>query len=260
MTTNHSECKTAFRDQKSIPLGFHLRSQCQRLMQRLKFKKKKDGKLQRTYWRPPDGSRQMWEIHHEWFWQILLPNWTSHSLLWRHFSIDPDISGSSHSVPKFSISDKCRITSFLFLWLQTIYDINGGTHCIHYWEECGGGVLKKSLISGLCSTLRYTSGSWEAETYIRILGLRGGTGQRRNSQSISQMILTVLAVLRVSEKRKEDPGYRTVPWQAPQCQTLEVAPEWSDQEPGVSGSQGLRCLGRRIPKVCRLSALCLLTR
>ena len=33
-------------------------------MQRLKFKKKKGGKLQRTRWRPPDGSRYMQEIHH----------------------------------------------------------------------------------------------------------------------------------------------------------------------------------------------------
>lgn len=74
------------------------------------------------------------------------------------------------------------------------------------------------------------------------------------------MILIILAVLRVSEEQKEGPGYRTVPDKHLSAKHWPPTPGWSDQEPRVSGSHGLRCLGRRNPKVCRLSALCPLTR
>lgn len=68
---------------------------------------------------------------------------------------------------------------------------------------------------------------------LGILGLREGDGQ---------MNLIILTVLKVSEKQNEDPGYRTVACQAPQCRTLEVAPGCSDHEPKFSDSHGLRGL------------------
>lgn len=133
----------------SMPIG----------MQRLKFKKEKDGKLWRTHWRPLDSSWQRRDIHHKLFQQGLLPHWTSTPLLCMHFSTDPDISGSSHPVPEFYCSNKCRIALLLFLWLQTIYDINGASRCIHYLRV-GVVFYKKFLISGLCSSLSYIPGSW----------------------------------------------------------------------------------------------------
>lgn len=122
----HSPCIS---HEITMPLG----------MQRLKFRNNKDRKLWRTHWRPPDSSRQMQEIHHKLFQQVLLPHWTSTSLLCRHFSIDLDVSGSSHFVPDFLLSDKCRILLLLFLWLQTTYDINGASRCSHYLRM--GGVF-----------------------------------------------------------------------------------------------------------------------
>lgn len=148
-----------FRDQKGIPLVFHMRLG----MQRLKFKKNKDGKLWRTHWRPPDSSRQMLEIHNKLFQQGLLPCWASTSLLCRHFPIDPDISGSSHSVPEFFLSDKCRIALLLFLWLQTIYDINGASHCIHHLKVGVVFCKKNSHFRPLSLTVLHSwvLASWE---------------------------------------------------------------------------------------------------
>lgn len=158
----HSSCIS---HEITMPLG----------MQRLKFKKNKDGELQRTHWRLPDSSRRMQEIHHKWHQQGLLPHWTSTSLLCRHFPIDPDISGSFHSVPEFFLSDKCRIALLLFLWLQTIYDINGASHCIHYLRV-GVFFCKNFSFQAFVPHSLIFLGPGKLADALGILGLREGDG------------------------------------------------------------------------------------
>lgn len=213
----HSPCIS---HEITMPLG----------MQGLKVKKKKDGKLRRAHWRPPDSSRQMQKIHHKWFQQGLLPHWTSTSLLCRHFSVDPDISGSSHSVPEFFLSDKCRIALLLFLCLQTIYDINGASHGIHYLRVGVSFCNKIFSFQAFVPHCLTFLGPGKLGDALGILRLREGNGQ---------MNLIILTVLKVSEKQNEGAGCRTVSCKAPRCQTLEVSPQCSDHEPRFTGVRGV---------------------
>lgn len=181
----------AFRDQKGIPLVFHMRSQCHWGCRDWGLRRKRMGNYEGHVEGLLDGSRQMQAVHHKLFQQGLLPHWTSTSLLWRHFSVDPDISGSSHSVPEFFISDKCRIVLLFFLWLQTIYGINGASHCIHYLRV-GVFFIKKFSFQAFaphCVTFLCPGKLGDA---LWCLGLREGNGK---------MNFIILAVLKVSEKQ-----------------------------------------------------------